>query len=408
MYSGGHMKSYYRGLDFLRGLGVFFVIILHTGFYFYDGLYDLDLNHPSLLITIIGFLLMFAGLFAMISGVSHSLSFFKHHKEPSRIKYMLLYGGLMLIVAYLYFLFTGPGIVLFESRSMDESLIVSLIGSGRIQNLTIERIFYVDSLVMISLNIILLSLLFHIIRRFLDYPQLPKYILITATLFMGLSYLRIPLYTIYINAVQDQQWLVMIILNWLVAKNNPIFPFYAFALFGVWIALLLKNNNTHKTIKWMLFVGLFYLLIGITGYILAPETMLERAIDPTWYFIMVTQIGIFILFILIAFLVFDFNHFKDNFITRFISRFGVAGLSVFFIESVVSVLIYQIIRAFVDISLNIPFALCYGLVLALLWGIFLKYWEKKHYVYGIEHWISRILSRYGNSSKSRKLNGDHS
>jgi hypothetical protein len=399
------MKSHYRGLDFLRGLGIFFVIILHTGFYFFDGLFDLDLNNPSLIVTIIGFLLMFAGLFAMISGVSHTLSYLKHKNDPSRIQYLVLYGVLMLVVAYLYFLFTGPGIVLFDSRSMDESLIVSLIGSGRFQNLTIERIFYVDSLVMIGLNILLLALLFRMIRKYLDHQRLPLMILFTASLFMALSYVRIPLYNLYIEAVDHQQWLVMILLNWLVAKNNPILPFYAFALFGVWIALLLKQGNIKSTKRWMLYVGIFYLAIGITGYILAPETMLERAIDPTWYFIMVTQIGIFTLFVLSAFSVFDFKPFKDTIFSRFISRFGVAGLSVFFIESVVSALIFRIITLFVDVSFDIPGALLYGASLALFWGMILKYWEKKHYVYGIEYWISRILSKLGRSSKSEKLKG---
>jgi hypothetical protein len=399
------MKSHYQGLDFLRGLGILFVVILHTGFYFFDGLYDLDLNNPSLIVTIIGFLLMFAGLFAMISGVSHTLSFLKHRNDPSRIRYVLSYGVLMLVVAYLYFIFTGPGIVLFDSRSMDESLIVSLIGSGRFQSLTLERIFYVDSLVMIGLNILLLALLFRIIKKYLDHPRLPLSILLFASMFMALSYVRIPLYNVYLEAVDNQQWFIMVLLNWLVAKNNPILPFYAFALFGVWIALLLKQENIRSTKRSMLFVGLFYLLIGITGYILAPETMLERAIDPTWYFIMVTQIGIFTLFVLASFSVFDFKSFKDNVITRFISRFGVAGLSVFFIESVVSALIFRIMNLFVDVSFDIPGALLYGLTLALIWGVVLKYWEKKHYVYGIEYWISRILSKMGSSTKREKLKG---
>lgn len=401
------MKSHYQGIDFLRGLGVFSVVILHTGFYFFGGLYDLDLNNPSLVVTLIGFLLMFAGLFAMLSGFSHTLSYLKHQQsEKFRVRYMCFQGLLILGVAYAYFLFTGPGIVQFESRSMDESLLVSLINQGSFQALTLERIFYVDSLVMLGMNILLLSLLFRLISKKLMHPRMPHYMLISAVLFMALSYIRIPLYNVYLEARDQGNWFVMILLNWFVAKNNPILPFFSFALFGVWIALLIKTHEIKHVRGWLTRIGLFFILQGVVGYILAPETMLERAIDPTWYFIMVTQIGLFMIFILIALQVFDFKNFKGNPFTRFISRFGVAGLSVFFIESVVSALIFRIITLVVPLSLNIPGAILYGFILAVTWGFVLMTWEKKHYKFGIEYMIGMTLSRFGTSSKLEKLKGN--
>ena len=48
------MKKHYRGIDVLRGLGIFSVLSLHTAFYYYDGIYDLDLSNPPLIITLIG------------------------------------------------------------------------------------------------------------------------------------------------------------------------------------------------------------------------------------------------------------------------------------------------------------------------------------------------------------------
>jgi hypothetical protein len=400
------MKSYYRGLDFLRGLGIFFVVMLHTGFYFYHDIYDIDLDNPSLVVTLIGFLLMFAGLFAMISGVSHTLSYLKHMDEKqSRIKYMLTSGGLLLFVAYVYFLFTGPGIILFESRSMDESLLVSLINQGKFQALTLERIFYVDSLVMLGLNIILLAVLFKLIKKHLNNPKIHLYILIFATVFMAISYLRIPLYHVYLNAKDNNQFAVMLLLNWFVAKNNPILPFYAFALFGVWIALLLKKNDLKYLKKWMIPTGITFVIVGIIGYILAPETMLERAIDGTWYFIMVTQIGLFMIMTLIALTLFDFKKHQGNFLTRFISRFGVAGLTVFFIESVVSAFIFLLVNILITVEFGIPGAILYGLTLAVLWGFVLMFWEKKQYRYGVEYFMGQFLSHFGTSSKSEKLKG---
>lgn len=397
------MKRLYA-VDFLRGLGVFFVIILHTGFYYFDGIYDVDMDNPSLIITIIGFLLMFAGLFAMLSGISYTIQFLNADDKKIRIKYMGYAGLFMMVIAYLYFLFTGPGIIHFDTRSMDESLIVSWIRDGSFQPWTFERIFYVDSLVMISFNIWLLALLFLVIQKVIQQEKTHIYLLLFATLFMILSYIRIPLYNVYLEARDSNHYLVMMILNWLVAKNNPILPFYAFALFGVWIALLLKKQSFKVLRNWMLPVGLSYMVVGILGYILTPETMLERAIDPTWYFIMVTQIGLFQLLILWALYVFDFKARKAFFLTRFIKRFGVAGLTPFFFEQIMSAVIFLIINQFFTLRLDIPGAITFGVIHVLIWGIILMYWEKSHYKYSIEWAYTHILNKVSQSSKHEALN----
>ena len=410
------MKSYYYGLDVLRGVGIFFVLVLHTAFYYYSDIYSVDLDNPSLVITIIGFLLMFAGLFAMISGVSHTIQFLKSvdkNESESRTKYMLLSGLFLLVIAYLYFIFTGPGIIHFETQSMDESLLVSLINQGTFQALSLDRILYVDSLVMLGMNILLLALFLKLIRKKLNNSKTPLYLLLGASLFMILSYARIPLYNLYLDARDSGNFFVIFLLNFIVSKNNPILPFFGFALFGAWIALLLNRYNQKQVSQRMIPVALIYIVLGITGYILAPETMLERAIDPTWYFIMVTQIGLFMLLILLVIRSFDWADSKKHSApSRFISRFGIAGLTPFFFESILSALVFQAINLVFqainlvfDIKLSIPGALLYGFSLAMIWGLFLYIWEKKKYRYGIEWLHSILLSKYGNSSKKDKLEG---
>ncbi|MBU1020952.1 MAG: hypothetical protein KJ847_07015, partial [Firmicutes bacterium] len=158
------MRKQLIGLDVLRGLGIFSVLVLHTAFYYFDGIYDLDLSNPPLIITIIGFVLMFAGMFAMISGFVHTLQSYRKYKEKSFslvqiLKYSTMAGLYVLVIAYLYFLFTGPGIILFETRSMDQSVLVELIKNGNLIFPSLERILYVDSLVMIGSNIILLGII---------------------------------------------------------------------------------------------------------------------------------------------------------------------------------------------------------------------------------------------------------
>ncbi|MCU0104613.1 DUF1624 domain-containing protein [Acholeplasma vituli] len=394
-----------QSIDLLRGLGVFFVIILHTAFYYFDGIYDVDMDNPSLIITLIGFLLMFAGLFAMLSGASYTLQFLHTKDQKQRIKHMGLSGALMMVIAYLYFIFTGPGIINFDTRSMDESLLVSLIRDGKFQTLTLERLFYVDSLVMIALNIWLLTLLFHLIKKWIYHEKAALYILVGATLFMGLSYIRIPLYNVYLDARDSNNYVLWVLLNYFVSKNNPIFPFFAFALFGVWVGLLINRKDDTHMRKWMIPVALFYIVIGVTGYILAPETMLERAIDPTWYFIMVIQIGLFLAMILGAYYLYDVKKRKLNPVSRFIQRFGVAGLTPFFFEQITSALIFGVITLFFDLKLDIPLAIIFGVIHVTLWGFVLKYWSTKGYKYSLEWGFSQMINRISVSSKLQALEG---
>ncbi len=398
------MKRYYYGLDVLRGLGIFAVITLHTAFYFYHDLYSVDLNNPTPIITLIGFLLMFAGLFAMISGLVYTLQYTLHPDAKTRIKAMVVSAISLLVIAYFYFIFTGPGIVHFETQTMDESLLVGLINQGRFSGVSFQRLFYVDSLVMLAINIALLAGVFKLFGNYFKSTQKPTILLGLATLFLVISALRIPLYSHYQNALEENQWGTFLLLNWFVAKNNPILPFFAFALYGAYIALLLRLFPFKGIRNRLVPLSISFILLGTLGYILAPETMLEREIDLTWYFIMVIQIGLFFAIILSFIWFFDIRFTK--FKAKFFARFGIAGLTPFVLESLVSALIFAFITLFIPLELGIVGALIYGLSLAFVWGGFLMLWELGAYRFGIEWFHSHFVKKFGGSTKRAKLAGD--
>jgi hypothetical protein len=403
------MKKNFTGLDVLRGIGIFALLVMHTAFYHFEGLFELDLNDPPLIVTFIGLILMFAGVFAMISGLVHTYQHYRKTNEQklsfkSAIKYNMVSGLLILIVAYLYFIFTGPGLANMSTKFMSNSILVELFTSGNLIGTTLERVLYVDSLVMIGMNILLMGVFFRLHHRLFKKVNANFY-LISAILFFILSLIRIPLYTIYLDALDSGNWLITLLLNWLVNKNNPVFPYLSFALFGAWISALILTIDFKGIVKRVLPLGIVLFVGGVALYILLPDTMLQRSIDPVWFALMMAQNGLFMLFVLAALKFYDFSKArKIGFISHFFIRFGVAGLTIFFIESVVSAMVFSALRLFTpSLALDIPSALAFGLILALFWGVILILWEKVGYKYGIEYFYTRILKKYGGSVKEAKL-----
>jgi hypothetical protein len=132
--------------------------------------------------------------------------------------------------------------------------------------------------------------------------------------------------------------------------------------------------------------------------------MLKRSIDPVWFAIMMAQLGLFALLILGVLTWYDFGKHKLGMISRFFGRYSRGGLSVFFVESLLSAAIMSSLRALgLKPALDISGALLFGLSLTLFWGFVLMLWEKKHYRYGIEDLMSRSLNKTAPNEKLKKL-----
>ena len=70
----------------------------------------------------------------------------------------------------------------------------------------------------------------------------------------------------------------------------------------------------------------------------------------------------------------------------------------------VSALIHRILVWIMpDFYFGLWQSLVFGLCLALAWSYVLVLWERTAYRYGIEYWISSLLSRVGHSRKADKL-----
>ncbi len=402
----------WRGLDVLRGIGVFGVVLMHTAFFHFDGVWDIDFAHPPLVITVIGFLLMFAGLFAMVSGCGHTVRFAQRQATGEGLARTLasraVAGLYVLVVAYAYFVFTGPGLVHFETQSWNQSILVELIGSGRFPGFSAERLLYVDSLVMIGSNAILIGLFLALGQRLARRHGVSAGLAGGAALVALLvSLARIPLYEVYVTALDQGDGVAIIGLNWLVNKNNPLLPYLAFGLFGSWVGLTLRQRGKGGLVR-VVALGALLLGAGLVLYFVLPSTMLERSIDFTWYAIMVTQAGLFLLFVALAVWLYDLRPGaaaqRLGRVSRFFARFGVAGLTVYFLESLVSAGVFRGLRAvWPGLRLGTLAAVGAGVLFALAWGLALVLWERSGYRFGLERLYCRVMDSVGGSAKRAKL-----
>jgi hypothetical protein len=154
-------------------------------------------------------------------------------------------------------------------------------------------------------------------------------------------------------------------------------------------------------------LGALLFAAGVALYILLPDTMLERAIDSQWYAIMVLQAGLFMLFLCLGLWLYDVRKVRrtgTSRLARFFRRLGIAGLSIYFVESVVSALVFRGIRAaWPSFHLGMYEAVAAGLVFAIAWGLVLIAWEKTGYRFGLERLYCRTMRLFGGSAKEAKL-----
>lgn len=401
----------YVGLDVLRGLGIMGVVFLHSALYHFANLRSIDFDNPPPIVIVIGLLLMWAGLFAILSGTVHAVQTVRRLSNGETMRAVvrgeLANGAALLAVAYFYFLVLGPALLDRVTWNHDYSVVQNLLIRGRFALPSIERLLYIDALVMIGVNVIICALVLAVVWRLDPFRNLRRVSLVLAAIasfIVLISYCRIWLYPIVEQAIAARDWPVILGLHLLANKNNPILPFAGFGLFGTLLGVRLAcSSDFRRAWRPVGIMAAVWLVAGVASYLLLPETMLERAIDPMWFTIMVAQVGLFLL-LAIAFIRFFDETTPAKAVSRtkafsFVRRFGVAGLSVFIIETPVSQLVANALSA-LSPGWNDSMAatLVFAAVLVGLWGAALALWERTGYAFSVERLLVGVMSLSGKAS----------
>lgn len=412
----------------MRGIGIVGVLFLHFSLYNFAGLMELDMSDPPLVIKILGFALMWASLFAVVSAAVLAWTAIRaageapgvlpgpavHHFWRDFRRRKLAGGGLVLLASCLYFWVLGPGIFDFAARSVDRSLLVGLVVEGRLVLPSPERLLYIDSLVMIGLNLVILTPLVVALARRGRLPALFWLSLAGAVLFLGLGLVRIPLYEVYLDLAARGSPLVFPF-NLLVNKNNPLLPFLGFGFLGLACGCALADPGRLKA-RLTAGLGAGLLTGGVAAYLLLPDTMLKRAIDETWFCIMVLQAGFLTLVVLGAGRLGLRHHHRNQTLqptqpgqparpvqpgafADFLQQTGRVSLTLFLAEPVLTALAGALFSLVVPgWNAGLASTLAGGLVYVLLWLPLILLWRRAGYRWGLEWLFARLLGRQGRTA----------
>ena len=401
-----------RALDLLRGVGITAMVFMHTATFHYAGITRIDFDDPPFVILVIGFLLTWAGLFAVVSAAAYAFAAGRRHEAGIVTRAGLLRGfaiaaGYLLAWHFAYFVVLGPKLLDLEGGQHLTALIPGWIATGTWPTLAPERWFYATALSMIAWNVLFLGVaLWWGLGRTRELRRVAPWLAVAGALVMAASWWRIGLYPRAVAAMEAADPLPALFWGFLVNKNNPLLPYLAFGLLGGWLGLRLLRGVNAGSLWPVAAFGALALAGGIVGLASLPDTLLEREVDPFWYFLTVAQLGLFLLLATGALAVWDRRGAgpaagdagRGDWL-RPLRRVGTVSLTVFLLETPVGEVAARLLSA-VAPGWNDGIAAClaFGGAHAVAWVVLANAWARHDYRYSVEWATMRLYRALGRPS----------
>jgi uncharacterized membrane protein len=412
--------------DLLRGIGITVMVLMHTATFHYAGITRIDFDDPPLVILLIGFLLTWAGMFAVISGAAYAFTAGRRHTAGTLTRAGLLRGfaiaaGYLLAWHFAYFVVLGPKLLDVEGGNHLQALLPGLIATDAWPNLAPERWFYATALSMIAWNALFVGVALWLgLGRARDLQRVAPWLAVAGLVVMAASWWRIDLYPRAVAAMEAADPLPALFWGFLVNKNNPLLPYLAFGLLGAWLGLRLLRGVSARTLWPVAAVGALVLAAGVGGLMSLPDTLLEREVDPFWYFLTMAQLGFFLLLATAALALWDRRRAATGYAAatgstddaaanrraaadrdpagplRPLRRIGTMSLTVFLLETPVSEVAARALSgAAPGWNEGIVACLAFGAVNAAAWVALANAWARADYRYSVEWATVRLYRMLG-------------
>jgi len=387
------MTKRYPSFDIIRGTGILIVVLLHAALYQYGELLSIDFENPPLIITIIGFLLMWAGLFAMLSAAAYGATALSRYENDHRTRRSILAdylkaGVVLLVLSYIYFILLGPGLLDLEHGEHDFSIIFGVLRHGELRGPSSKRLFYNTSLSMLAHNMLILAPVVYLVVALR--PKTRRIILIaSAAAVFALSYIRIPIFSRGAEIKEKGNWILYFCWAIFFNKNDPILPYLGFGLLGTCLGFDIHSEESRKKTSILyIAIGAIWTIAGIVGFLSLPDTMLERSIDEFWFAAILFQGGVFLLILLGSHLIFDHHRVFGK---RGVLMIGSVSLTLFLLETPFTEVFAKLSTILIPgWNSSLPGTLLFALIMALFWYGVTHLWKRAGFRFSAEWLIMQI------------------
>ncbi len=405
-------------LDHLRGLAIVGVVFAHA-FIFNQpppgaGTELPDILWVNILVIFITYFMAWAGMFAIISGSSNTISLYGGLQtgkltNPKQVLVSSIFSGMIIIIInYVYLYLFSPGWVI--GGVLTGGYLPSIIRTG--QNYPRDpNLLFSTALIMIGWSILLSGIVLYFLTKKDGMKKLQRnyriiFVLATACIFLypiidalTANYLLQPL--------TGENFLPRLILHWIVGEMDPILPYFGFALYGVIFGMMLVENAPKRRILIYGYgLGGVYTIFGMCLVTIYGFDIPAYAVPPLPTLLL--MLGPMLLMFTVALHLMDLrgDEKKAWWVKRFrtLRRGSVVSLSLFILEGVIAQIMRHLIRLvypgfdgdflfmfFIFSSLNL-----------VVWILILKQWEKIDFKYSLE-WFLIAFARKVTGKASFRL-----
>jgi uncharacterized membrane protein len=391
-----------ESLDVLRGIALMFIILFHSSIYNYANINKIDFNNPPIVVVIMSFMALWGGIFIIYSMVVNTIMLLRRNQKGMGIKlflYAMIAGVIYILFHYILNIFLGRWNNDFVNNRPDMTVIASSLRNMHFTFPHITKFFEGSSLSAIAFNLIILSLILLVLfRNNGAKKELKNYLIlgVSGFLVMILSFVRVPIFDLFTQAVNTNNYLLATIFSFVIANPYPLLPYLAYGIFGAMVGIMIYHGRKKLLKTVILPVGIFFLTYGIIGAINFNKTISTP--DYFWYFKTNFELGIFLLMLVFTILVLEP---RSNFLSKLsaIKWFSRISLTIYMLETTTSELFRIIWLAIVPAwNQTINGCLMFGGLNIVLWIIILSFWKRIDFKYSLEYFWVIFFNKIGKQS----------
>ncbi len=407
--------------DVLRGIAIGTMVFLHNAAFHLASLNE-ALRDPPPWLVLFGFLLLWAGLFGVVSGAANATATLRRLQRQEASERAWRYPTVLLPAAWqtfailfvLHWVWTvvvGNSAVTADANdpTLRVTMVLGWIYYGFVPRVHPENWVFASALWMIGSNVLLTSLTLrwyyrdHAPRA--DDGLSSSLLRLAAVVLLATPFVRSALFEPMRQLVAEggASIAAAVPLALLVNDPNPIFPFFAYGLLGAVVGVALVREEPRAGLYRTLGrVGLLLVAVGGTGLAALGGLVLADR-EGIWgqspiYFASLSYVllGIFawLLVGLLAWLDPGVESQRRPFRPRALQpllRFGRSSLTIFLLEGILGMLLRVALdRVSPGWNVSLAAVCAFGVANVVAWHFLLVQWERFGFRYSMEWWIDRL------------------